>query len=61
MSFSYEYVDNLLPGENQYDAAYKLEDEKIVNAIYVKNVNATNNPSRRSSLPCGLVAFLFLP
>lgn len=44
MGFTYPYVEDLRPGENQYDARYDLDQETIVDAIYIHSENAPGNP-----------------
>ena len=35
MGFTYPYVEDLRPGENQYDALYDLDQDTIVDAICI--------------------------
>ncbi len=44
MGFEYTYAENLKPGENQYDALYDLDEDTIVDAIYIHSDNAPGNP-----------------
>lgn len=44
MGFTYPYVEDLRPGENQYDALYDLDQDTIVDAIYIHSENAPGNP-----------------
>lgn len=40
MGFTYPYVEDLRPGENQYDALYDLDQDTIVDAVYNSSENA---------------------
>lgn len=44
MGFTYPYVEDLRPGENQYDALYDLDQDTIVDAVYIHSENAPGNP-----------------
>lgn len=44
MTFEYEYVEGLRPGENQYSELYDLEDESIVEARYIPSKTDPGNP-----------------
>lgn len=44
MSFDYQYVTDLKPGENQYDGIYDLDEESIVEARYVRSATIPGNP-----------------
>ena len=43
MGFEYTYAENLKPGENQYDALYDLDEDTIVDAIYIHSVSVFYN------------------
>ena len=44
MSFEYEYVTGLQLGERQYDRDYNFDENKIVNARYIKTAGYEGNP-----------------
>lgn len=44
MTFKYDYVTDLKPGENQYDSTYDLNSEKIVDARYIPSNSLPGNP-----------------
>lgn len=44
MGFTYDYVQGLQPGENQYDGLYDLDEENIVEARYVTSKATPGNP-----------------